>query len=366
MRAIPSILFVGGFLGAGKTTAIVALARILSERGIVAGAITNDQAQGLVDTLFMRQDGLQALEVAGSCFCCDFGGLSKALEESIFRNKAEVVLAEPVGSCTDIVATVIRPMRRILGDGVRVHAYSVLVEPDRWNELAEEEGLAPHSMRFLFHKQLQEADFIVITKSDTLEGPALQALVNRVADRYPESTVLSISAVKGEGLDTWLDLVQTTPPGERWLKELDYREYAEAEAEMGWLNAQLSLRFNEATDGGNAAVQIVDDLREGIRGKGGRIGHLKILAVGSGGSVKCGVSGMKARPEVDGSFTGLQDRLDITINMRATLAPEELSRLVERLARTLEERDGVEYSWTYLNTFRPSPPSPTYRYGLES
>ena len=41
---------IGGFLGAGKTTAVSALAQHLTAAGLRVGLITNDQGSELVDT----------------------------------------------------------------------------------------------------------------------------------------------------------------------------------------------------------------------------------------------------------------------------------------------------------------------------
>ena len=51
--AIP-LMIIAGFLGAGKTTAIRALGRLLTRRGQTVAVITNDQAAGLVDTAFLK------------------------------------------------------------------------------------------------------------------------------------------------------------------------------------------------------------------------------------------------------------------------------------------------------------------------
>ena len=40
-------------------------------------------------------------------------------------------LAEPVGSCTDLAATVSYPLRRLYGDAYSIAPYSVLVDPAR-------------------------------------------------------------------------------------------------------------------------------------------------------------------------------------------------------------------------------------------
>ncbi|NCQ32706.1 MAG: cobalamin biosynthesis protein P47K, partial [Armatimonadetes bacterium] len=49
---------IGGFLGAGKTTALIETAKRLAERGKRVGLITNDQAEDLVDTGLARAQQL--------------------------------------------------------------------------------------------------------------------------------------------------------------------------------------------------------------------------------------------------------------------------------------------------------------------
>ena len=109
-------VMVGGFLGAGKTTAVERLARILTDRGLRVGLITNDQSSGLVDSLVLRGQGFQVEEIAGGCFCCRFHTLEEAVQNLTAATRPDVFLAEPVGSCTDLVATVGYPLRRIYGD----------------------------------------------------------------------------------------------------------------------------------------------------------------------------------------------------------------------------------------------------------
>ena len=47
-------VMLGGFLGAGKTTAVARLAERLSAQGLRVGLITNDQGAELVDTAMLR------------------------------------------------------------------------------------------------------------------------------------------------------------------------------------------------------------------------------------------------------------------------------------------------------------------------
>ena len=71
-------IMVGGFLGAGKTTALVRLAGRLQAAGQRVGLITNDQSVGLVDTALAAAHDLPVEEITGGCFCCRFDSLTAA------------------------------------------------------------------------------------------------------------------------------------------------------------------------------------------------------------------------------------------------------------------------------------------------
>ncbi|MDZ7580572.1 MAG: GTP-binding protein [Deltaproteobacteria bacterium] len=48
------LIFTGGFLGSGKTTALGALAKRIMTKGLRLGIITNDQSGNLADTLIAQ------------------------------------------------------------------------------------------------------------------------------------------------------------------------------------------------------------------------------------------------------------------------------------------------------------------------
>ena len=51
-------------------------------------------------------------EVAGACFCCKFDDLVATAQQLGEHQQPDVLIAEPVGSCTDLAATVIEPLRQ--------------------------------------------------------------------------------------------------------------------------------------------------------------------------------------------------------------------------------------------------------------
>src|SRR5436190_19590667 len=132
------MIMVGGFLGAGKTTLLGQIAERLAGQGKRVGLITNDQAADLVDTEMLRRKGFGVDEVAGGCFCCRFNDLIDSSKRLLDTMKPDVLIGEPVGSCTDLAATVIGPINAFHGERIRATPFTVLVDPERLKNALED------------------------------------------------------------------------------------------------------------------------------------------------------------------------------------------------------------------------------------
>ena len=167
---------IGGFLGAGKTTAVAALAQHLSRQQVRVGLITNDQGSELVDTAMLRARGFATEEIAGGCFCCRFNSLVDAARKLDTATRPDAFVAEPVGSCTDLVATVSYPLRRIYGTHFSVAPLSVLIDPVRAEQVF---GLTPgrkfsDKVLYIWRKQAEEAARVA-AEAARADGPRCSA-----------------------------------------------------------------------------------------------------------------------------------------------------------------------------------------------
>ena len=359
--ATQRIIFVGGFLGAGKTTLMFEAAKRLTAQGKRVGLITNDQAPELVDTAFLRTTGAKVTEVSGSCFCCNFPGLVSAIGALVAEAGAEVILAEPVGSCTDLSATIVQPLKDKKGGDVSLAPLSVLVDPKRLTGILDGNSAGLHdSSAYIFRKQLEEADFILLTKADTLDAQALAGLSARLAAAYPKAEVFAVSAKSGLGLDTWLEAVATREGAVTHLTEVDYDTYAEGEAVLGWLNATYTLTGADATDWTAFARGLLDALSRTFDALPAAVGHVK-LAVSSGASLATlNLVGTRETLEAHGD-TVRGASATLTLNARAQMTPEQLTAIVrEQMADACGAAvTAQEVAWRCLS---PGRPNPTYRY----
>ena len=204
-------LLVGGFLGAGKTTAIGRLARFYRDRGQRVGIVTNDQAADLVDTNSLKAQGLDVEEVAGACFCCKFDELLTRVEALQAHERPDVILTEPVGSCTDLVATVVQPLKDLYGDRFQVAPYGVLFKPSHGLRILRGGaggGFSPKA-EYIFRKQLEEADAILINRLDEMRPAEVEELAGLVAAQFPGVPVLRVSARTGQGFEAVTALLRS-------------------------------------------------------------------------------------------------------------------------------------------------------------
>ncbi|MBI1357381.1 MAG: cobalamin biosynthesis protein P47K [Acidobacteria bacterium] len=356
---------IGGFLGAGKTTAVLRLARHLREQGKSVGLITNDQSFGLVDTAMARSQGFSVEEITGGCFCCRFDSLVEAADKLSEESRPDVFIAEPVGSCTDLRAAVSYPLRRIYGDDYAIAPLSVLVDPVRAARvLGLEQGRSfSEKVLYVYDRQLAEADYIVINKVDQLEPEQLRELREALAAKYRQAEVLEASARRGDGLEAWFERIAGEDMGLFAAPDVDYETYAEGEALLGWMNATVHLTSPEEIDGNAAMEEIARSIAAAVTG--GDIAHLKMTLTPDEDAGDIGVLNLvrnDTRHELAHSLKAPMDSGELIINLRAEDDPEALHAAamaaVEAWAAAAEGRRAeVRHS----ERFRPAKPTPTYR-----
>ena len=354
------IIMVGGFLGAGKTTLLWESARTISETGKRVGLITNDQASELVDTAFLERANNTVLEVSGSCFCCNFNGLVDAITNAAKDNQSEIIIAEPVGSCTDLSATIMQPLKEKLGDDFIVAPLTVLADPDRLADILNGGTAGLHeSAAYIFRKQLEEADLILVSKKDLLDPADLEALKKQAKKEWPLAQISSVSAKTGEGLDSWLGEVMTRSDSGTHLAEVDYDTYAEGEAVLGWLNATFKLR-GQAVGWSSLMSSFIQDLGIRFETIGASVGHVKLLLKSGEDYVIGNLTGKSDTVRIRGN-AGFGDEAVLTVNARVQMTPAELEAIImEVLAATCEK--AVSYEVLASNCLSPGRPNPTYRY----
>ncbi len=367
-NTMTKLILVGGFLGSGKTTLLAEAAKTLTAEGKTVGLITNDQAPDLVDTrLLSRIDGLvgkgpegSVVEVSGSCFCCNFNGFTDAVK-SLIRQGAETIIAEPVGSCTDLSATIMNPIKKFHPDW-ELAPLTVLVDPNRFLETL---GKAPSKVDadalYIMKLQMDEADRILVNKSDTLSAEQCSEIEKLLSENFADKPTGLISARTGEGVDAWLSEIQSGKNAGTTIVDVDYDRYAHGEAVLGWLNASAKVTLKD----GNADVpailrSLMTDFQAALKKQGAEVGHVKAILNLDGKECVANLTRLDGEVDVREVESKSQEPA-LVFNARAQMSPEAL----EKIVRELLETNASTNLEVVVETFRclmPGRPNPTHRF----
>ena len=360
-------IMIGGFLGAGKTTSVAKLAERLTRQGQRVGLITNDQGSELVDTAMLRSRGFATEEIPGGCFCCRFNSLVDAAKKLTSATRPDVFIAEPVGSCTDLVATVTYPLRRMYGDQFTIAPLSVLVDPIRALRIfgLESGGRFSEKVLYIYRKQLEEADLIVINKCDLLDTAWRRTLRERLAEEFPHAALIEVSARQGAGLDAWFDRITAGEQAARAVMEVDYAVYAAGEALLGWLNATVHLTAGEGFLSESVMRALAGQVQFQLQQRKAEIAHLKMTLSPDGGLGEIAVINLVRNdvvPELSQTIEEPVRSGQLIINLRAEAAPEVLREAVALGLQTVScGFYGLTAKLEHLEHFRPGKPTPTHR-----
>ena len=356
------IHLLSGFLGSGKTTAIEQACRLLSKKGIGVGVITNDQGTRLVDGELFTHLDIPSGQVINGCFCCNYNDLDGCIQRLSEKPRPAVLFAESVGSCTDLVATVLKPLLRQYPEchpTISVFADATLL-PSVLSDTAAFDPVTPipatfhPAVRYIYLKQLEEAQVIIVSKTD-LVGDENQ--VRRLmAEHYPHKTILYQDSFNEDHIGRWLQTLDEAAAGAAALPSLDidYDLYGRGEARLAWLDQQLVIQCADG-EAQTAARSLMHSLYEQIRRRGYPIGHLKFLL---DGSMKISFTGggstdpIAARPS---------NRSTLLVNARVQTRPKTLSRLMLAAIRDTEARQPCTIRVLHETCFQPGFPRPTHR-----
>lgn len=345
----------GGFLGAGKTTTIARLARHYQAQGKSVALITNDKASDLVDTLNLRAQGFHVGELPGICFCGNVGELIDMIKALGVLSRPDVVIAEPVGSCLDMVATVIDPLRAAYGRDFEVAPFGVLVKPTHAAKILRNEenaGFSPKAA-YIFRKQIEEADFVVVNRIDQLTPQQIEELTGLLGAEYPQLTVLPMSAKTGVGFDAVVAMFDAGLHADKPATEINYATYSAGEAELGWLNASMFVTAEHLVAVDRFLLDLLGAIRERLSRRSAEASHLKAIGIHGGEFAVANLISTSSEPELSHSANSELKSLQLIVNARAACAPDVLRGVINDELATVSSAHRCTIDGLEVQCFRP-------------
>ena len=221
---------------------------------------------------------------------------------------------------------------------------------------------------YIYLKQLEEADVIVINKRDLIDAALLAQLDAALATRFPSATRFAVGARSGDGLEAWFRHITGAIQGAGTALTIDYDQYADGEALLGWFNATVAVCADDAADadGNRLVTTLMLAVQRRLAAAGAEIAHLKMTLAPDDGSGEIATSNLVRSgqaPELAQSLSDDIESAQLVINLRAEADPGLLREAV--LAAISEQsagNAGLALAVEHLESFRPGRPVPTHRF----
>ncbi|HOE53088.1 MAG TPA: GTP-binding protein [Methanomassiliicoccales archaeon] len=358
-RTPTRFVVLGGYLGAGKTTLAAALGRELkAKHGRSVAIITNDQGNVLVDTEYMRDAGFDVRDVLGGCFCANFGEFVKNARTLVSMGRPDIIIAEPIGTSTAILGSVVAPLRSMYPDEFQVAPFFVVVDGTRAEETLESAGgLGLGGGKLIPVHQVREAEYVLLSKTDVLDEGQIRRAETLVHQEAPDAQVIPCSALDRRNLDRIVEIILSDQVSTKEPKEVDQRLFAVEKASMGWFNAYAKVAAEGRLDINAFLTALIRGVATSFPPEA--IGHVKAMLTSPTASAKMSLVG--DRMQVDGLKGGryLTGEGKLVLNARVTASPDELKGALERALHEAARETGAQIAEMGEACFTPRPETPS-------
>lgn len=193
------LLIIGGFLGSGKTSVILQLAKHLVGPDPASRAkvivLENEIGTVSIDDRTLASTGLNVEPMFSGCVCCTMAGeLVVNVRSLITRFSPDWIILETTGMAYP------NNVKKALHESMPELDCRIccLVDAKRWQRMQRVEQLAAFS-----REQLEGAGAVLVNKSDLAGAEALEAVDRSVRAYNGEVPIFHVSAVQGIPASVW-------------------------------------------------------------------------------------------------------------------------------------------------------------------
>lgn len=337
------IHLVGGFSGSGKSTAIANACKILSDKNISTSVIKDDEIDYVVDTRPAQKFGVPFAKVTGGCFCCNYNQLDFQIDQLKKESDPAVIFAEYSGSCTNLIASLLKPLIASQKKEIELANFSTFVDAKLllMYLLGEEMPLSVEN-KIIWGKHLLEAEILIVNKIDLLSESELETLRLLTQDPLSSKQVLFQNSHDAESINSWIETVG---------KSKGYYSSSAGEVEISILDEEIELITKD-----NSAVEVayafMNKLSGEINQKKLKIEHLKFLLSSNKQSFKLDYTAVLDEKAKMPNKIGEGNTVDLLVNARIQTSPDELRKILMELLKQFKTMDGVTIKEKFISYFQ--------------
>lgn len=285
---------VNGFLGSGKTTAIIAATRRYLQQGKKVAIITNDKGHYQVDNAFFQSAHIPTAQVAGGCFRCSFNEFKEQISSFFHFIHPDILFAESVGSCVDLVNTVFPPLQALPDLQIEGSTFTVYTDIRLFRRWLYEEPLPfSDSIVYTYARQIDETQFLILNKMDLLSPDTCRSICNEANRRFPDKRIVLQNSLRDDEELPWFEYLHNSNQATALSDfQVDYTQYMDAERKMTWFDQIYTIHSAEIGIIRRSVAAVIASLLQALRSQRIPVAHIKFFISDSSEMVKLGFTAM--------------------------------------------------------------------------
>jgi G3E family GTPase len=346
-----------GFLGAGKTTTMIALANAINRRGIKAAILANDLgASNIVDADYTETTDILTTRITGNCICYQHENLVDKLRQLV-AGGASVIFSDIPGCGIGALDNVYLQLEAREPGEFELMPFTCIADPERLRMIMPEAANLnlPEEMRFLLDAQMAEADLIILNKSDLLTPGEIDERAAFISASYPDTPVMVMSALTGDGVDAVADyLLSHRAAAEH--RDIGYGSdaFIAAESRLCWYNRRVFLaeKGDRNVDFNAVADDIFEGIRSGLKAQNSNVPHLKAFASGEYGDyLKASLIGVDYGTEFTSKLSKPYSAISLVINARAAADSQVMAEIADDALDAALRKYNLSARTFFMETF---------------
>lgn len=349
-------MVVSGFLGAGKTTTMIALGDYMNRNGHSVGIIANDLGANLVDTNLTQVSGCTVEEIASGCICYQMDNTIDRIRRLRDKDECTFVMSDIPGCGVGALDHVYHRLADDCAEEFTLSPFTVIVDPERIRMIMPEKAdiNLPEELVYLLKLQLEEADLVVLNKADLLTEEEIERDVAFLKEACPDVPVLVISARERTGIAELAEFITTHESALKNFSVRDDEAFAAAETKLTWYNRRAFFKTldDSKVDCNEVVDELIEEIRMGLIERKRNVPHLKTFATAGNGDInKCSLIGVDYDIEHTETFLRDHKKFRIIINARAVCESRPLARIIDDATDTICDRYNLDCQVFFTECF---------------
>ena len=318
-----NLLITSGFLGSGKTSLLLIIAKHLAATGNKIAIIENEIGKAGVDNTFLKENNFTLKEIFSGCICCSLrSDLITSLLEIEKEYNPDIVILEPSG-----IAGPKKVIQALEGYGGEINSKTVLsiIDAERFQKV--QDMSIP-----LISDGINVSDIVVINKIDLANDEEYSNLENKIMNINPEADIIGVSALESTNMDRLLKKLdkfidgQDGQDGHENHHQHDHEHHHHDHDHDELVIVSLDREYDCADISEKDMVERLHNFARRLKSWGARlIGNLKVIVkTDSGGYLLISTTSFKESPHLKGRLPKSFSKISLTLNAIVYGVSEEI------------------------------------------